>query len=386
MSRKTTFASEPVPVQEGRLSQRSRAAQAAARVAARYAKAPRYNEFLADEARNAMRAVEAASEAAQQAHAAVQCVLDGLEAADAPELLPQQELGASDMPASHEARNSQPLDERSPFSAANRAQQSRRTEEPGHMESADNLLNQAPTGALAETVEDDPGEPIYPNLIQFPRPMVATRRMRPRRAEGPLAGENTQPQLSIFEVDPGSVSIEATTAVDEPAAPVWMRAEELSPQFEPQPREPLLEEAVPQATRRSIKLAPLNLRLMSIVVDSSLILAACLALARMFVTGGAHLRSLHTAEILSAIALVAVGAAYQALFVILTGATPGMRYAGVALSTFKGQLPSRSQRRTRLAALVLSVLPFGLGLVWAVFDEDGLMGHERFSKTYLRKL
>jgi hypothetical protein len=38
----------------------------------------------------------------------------------------------------------------------------------------------------------------------------------------------------------------------------------------------------------------------------------------------------------------------------------------------------------RLAALLLTVLPLGLGLVWALFDEDGLMGHDRLSKTYMR--
>ena len=56
-----------------------RAAEAAARVAARYAKAPSYSEILAGEARAAVRAAEAAAEAALNAHAAAQAVLDGLE-------------------------------------------------------------------------------------------------------------------------------------------------------------------------------------------------------------------------------------------------------------------------------------------------------------------
>ena len=85
MSRKSPFASESTPAQDGRPTHGSRAAQAAARVAERYAQAPSYSELLADEARNAMRAAEAASKAAQQAQAAVEFVLDGLEAAAAPE-------------------------------------------------------------------------------------------------------------------------------------------------------------------------------------------------------------------------------------------------------------------------------------------------------------
>jgi len=48
----------------------SRAAEAAARVVARYAKAPSYSEMLAEEARAAVRAAEAASRAALEAQAA----------------------------------------------------------------------------------------------------------------------------------------------------------------------------------------------------------------------------------------------------------------------------------------------------------------------------
>src|ERR1700744_2963805 len=67
----------------------SRAAQAAARVAARYANAPSYNEMLAGEARAAMAAAEAASRAARAAQAAAQSVLDSLEAASQAESQPR---------------------------------------------------------------------------------------------------------------------------------------------------------------------------------------------------------------------------------------------------------------------------------------------------------
>lgn len=62
-----------------------RAARAAARVAARYANAPSYNQMLADEAHAAIRAAEAAQMAADDAHAAAQMVLAGLEAATSAE-------------------------------------------------------------------------------------------------------------------------------------------------------------------------------------------------------------------------------------------------------------------------------------------------------------
>ena len=54
--------------------------------------------------------------------------------------------------------------------------------------------------------------------------MVATRKVRPRLAEGPLAGAEFAPQLSILEVDPEDISTEPAAAiVDVPAAPEWMR-------------------------------------------------------------------------------------------------------------------------------------------------------------------
>jgi uncharacterized RDD family membrane protein YckC len=383
MSRKTPSASESTSAQDGRPTHGSRAAQAAARVAERYAQAPSYSEFLADEARNAMRAAEAASKAAQQAQAAVQYVLDGLEAAAAPEWVPQPGFEASNPPVSHETPDSQVLDERSPFSAAKRTEQARRLGERADDRQAP-ASPEASKEALDDSRADDAGVPIYANLIQFPRLMVATRRIRPRRAEGPLADAPAQSQLSIFEVDPASISTEAAPAVDEPAAPVWMRAEESSSEFEPQPEERLLEESRPRTTQGSIKLAPLNRRLMALVVDVSLTLAAFLSLALLLVSRAGNLPGLHTVELATALAMLAIGTAYQALFLVLARATPGMRYAGIALSTFEGRLPDRAQRCMRLAALLLSVLPLGLGLVWALFDEDRLMGHDRLSKTYLR--
>jgi uncharacterized RDD family membrane protein YckC len=76
---------------------------------------------------------------------------------------------------------------------------------------------------------------------------------------------------------------------------------------------------------------------------------------------------------------------YQTIFSTLTEATPGMRYAGISLCTFDDQCPTRAQRCGRLGALLLSLLPVGLGAAWAIFDEEHLSWHDRLSKTYQRK-
>src|ERR1700679_3702314 len=63
----------------------NRAALAAARVAARYAKAPSYSAMMAEEARAAVRAAEAASKAALESQVAQEQVRAGLEAASSSE-------------------------------------------------------------------------------------------------------------------------------------------------------------------------------------------------------------------------------------------------------------------------------------------------------------
>jgi uncharacterized RDD family membrane protein YckC len=73
------------------------------------------------------------------------------------------------------------------------------------------------------------------------------------------------------------------------------------------------------------------------------------------------------------------------LFNVFAKGTPGMRYADISLCTFDGQSPTREQRCARLVALLLSVLPAGLGVIWAIFDEDNLGWHDRLSDTYVRR-
>jgi len=363
MGHKTSSTSKTRVIDDGRPTQASRAAQAAARVAERYAQAPSYSKMLADEARAAVRAAEAASKAAHEAQAAVQYMLEGLEAAATPELVRQSEAVDTTAPTPLEAPQRHIIDE-SPMSSSGI--------QPGQTFEVNDELRGA-------------DQPIYANLIQFPREMVATRRMRPRLAEGPFAAAPPQAQLSIFEVDPGSVSTLPAPAIDEPAAPVWMRAEFATIEVEPRMEEDLLGEPAPQELpRNSIRLAPLSRRLMALIVDASLVLAVFVFAAMQFASHAKQMPGLRTIELGAVLAALAIGATYQTLFLTLAKATPGMKYAGIALSTFDGRSPSRAQRFGRVMALLLSVLPLGLGLVWALFDDDHLMGHDRLSKTYLR--
>jgi uncharacterized RDD family membrane protein YckC len=149
----------------------------------------------------------------------------------------------------------------------------------------------------------------------------------------------------------------------------------------------VLEEVLPQTNSAAPALqpAPINLRLMAAVVDGALTIAAVLAFAMVAAVKAQILPTIRQFEVGAAVALAVIGLLYQALFSALAKNTPGMKYAGISLCSFDDQIPTGAQRLGRLGAMLLSLLPVGLGVGWALFDEEHLGWHDRLSQTYLRK-
>ena len=367
--------------------------------------------MLADEARAAVRAAEVASEAAQKAHEAAQYFLEGLEAASSGEpgweLQPRPDRVRKRQSAAKPAQQNESeqllFDESPLFAAVGQPDEDAQRSEPEEAHAmareydaatSESDLRDWPVQAsnvrIHPSADDayaaDTVEPIYANLIQFPRELIATRKVRPRRAEGPLAATDGEPQLSIFEVDPEVISTEPmATATNHQEAPVWMRPEWRAIELERQPGEEFHREPELRASPMTMELAPVSRRLMAIAVDGALIMAAFLAVAMEAVTHVKGLPGPRAIEVASAFAVLAFAAAYLTTFFSLTKATPGMWYAGIRLRTFDGLNPTRAERCRRLVALLLSVLPLGLGLAWALFDADHLTWHDRLSGTYLHR-
>ena len=235
----------------------------------------------------------------------------------------------------------------------------------------------------------EPAQPIYANLIQFPRELVAARRVRPRLAEGPFVISEPGSQLSIFEVDPVTVSTEPAVADAVQQAPSWTAPNWSDIELDTQPSYDLDElpevAAVEPAAVPAIALAPLNRRLLAALVDGALIVGASLLVATLALSHSKVLPGIRDLELGGVFGFAIAATLYQMLFLTLATATPGMRYAHIRLITFDGQIPSRAQRIRRLAALPLSILPVGLGLAWAIFDEDHMSWHDRLSRTYPQK-
>jgi uncharacterized RDD family membrane protein YckC len=264
---------------------------------------------------------------------------------------------------------------------------------------------QAILDPLADAIVE-PTRLLPARVIEFPRELIAPRKARPRFAEGPLLDEapaiteapvssttqtvitraarpNTPPDaasLHIFEAEPEIDAQHATpSGTQTKSVPEWHSIHLDS-------EEPVRE---PQAAARPsllgdthLHVAPIEDRLMSGVVDIALTLAAFLVFVLVFAACTTHPPTGRAALIGAAVALFAMWVLYQLLFFSLSAATPGMRYAKIALCTFDDENPTRNAMRGRIAALLLSAMP--LGLLWAVFDEDYLGWHDRITQTYQR--
>jgi uncharacterized RDD family membrane protein YckC len=267
-----------------------------------------------------------------------------------------------------------------------------------------------------------PPMPLPANLIEFPRHLVASRKARPRLAEGPLReGAEAVPgvgQLRIFEVDPAQIN---TTPVSVTATmPQWTSIWLDSPGHTPAEGDAAailaLDEhsfegpAMPGGRAASLpQVASIGRRVAASAIDGGVVLAGFVAFAGAFLLTsdrnalwqpdapvGVLLRhGLHTiaGQVLLQPGMVLAASAcafgllyllYQALFFSLSGATPGMRCARIALCTFAEENPARSAMLGRIVAALLSACPLGLGFLWAALDEDRLTWHDRVSRMYQR--
>jgi len=73
---------------------------------------------------------------------------------------------------------------------------------------------------------------------------------------------------------------------------------------------------------------------------------------------------------------------YKVLWCLSNGDTAGMRWSRLRVVTFDGRNLDREQRFIRLASGCLSFLAAGLGLAWALVDEETLTWHDHISKTF----
>jgi uncharacterized RDD family membrane protein YckC len=133
-----------------------------------------------------------------------------------------------------------------------------------------------------------------------------------------------------------------------------------------------------------LPVAPLESRALASLVDALIVLCG----------GGLFLGLLGRWGIQLSVSKLGIGMAigstllfwmiYQYLFMVYSGGTPGMQATSMELTAFGGERVSRSGRKWRALGMLFSYCPLGLGLAWALVDEDGLCWHDRISHSYLR--
>src|ERR1700756_4507064 len=319
-------------------------ANVAAAVAARYAARPSYREVLEREAEEAALAAEKALMEAQVAQEAVRRRMEDARAAEAAaaeareveqRLLAEQERVERE---SIEVRYD--LDERTRRQMqAYEARRSARVPQSSHQPPPPHQP------LLSDPLEEEtvtPAVPLAANLIEFPRELVAARKVRPRLAEGPLRDAEPQAgQLRIFEVEPEAVDQRpgmsaAVVGLD------WssIRLDTPAPERPRRAMQALLDEA-------PIRPAALEDRIMAVLVDAALSFAGFLVFVFVFSSCTAHPPAGRSAMAAAFVALLATFVAYQWLFFRFGESTPGMMYAGIALCTLDDDNPTRASMQRR---------------------------------------
>jgi uncharacterized RDD family membrane protein YckC len=123
-------------------------------------------------------------------------------------------------------------------------------------------------------------------------------------------------------------------------------------------------------------------RLIAAAFDASMIILAVGAFLGVFLVAGGQVEFTRQNFGLLIGVITVVTLFYRWLWTLANGDSPGMKFAGLRLVDFDGRRPDRDQRGMRHLASLLSVVSVGLGLVWALVDEESLAWHDHISKTF----
>lgn len=123
-------------------------------------------------------------------------------------------------------------------------------------------------------------------------------------------------------------------------------------------------------------------RLLAVAADLALVMIAAGLLALIYHAGGGAAPPSTAMPLFYGGVVALVWLFYECLWAIAGGDTPGMEWARLRLISFDGHRPACRQRLLRLAVTVLGLLAAGLGILWALFDEEKLTWQDHVSNTF----
>jgi len=129
--------------------------------------------------------------------------------------------------------------------------------------------------------------------------------------------------------------------------------------------------------------ASLGRRMLAGLLDGLVLIGALAAFGGIFLWVNPKLPPVPVLAAAVIVVGVVLWAAYEFLFLVYTGSTPGLLLARLRLARFDGSPANRRTRRWRVLASYLSAFSLGLGYLWGVLDEDGLCWHDRITRTHV---
>jgi uncharacterized RDD family membrane protein YckC len=135
--------------------------------------------------------------------------------------------------------------------------------------------------------------------------------------------------------------------------------------------------------RDDCSVAPLQLRAMAAVFDAGLVVGFfALFLLTVRLTLG-HLPMGKSFYICYGFGLLLIAMIYKLMFCAFGQVTLGLQGARLEVVSYDGQPPTRSQCFVRMFSGWLSLASAGMGVLWALADQDHLSWHDHVSQTFL---
>jgi uncharacterized RDD family membrane protein YckC len=128
--------------------------------------------------------------------------------------------------------------------------------------------------------------------------------------------------------------------------------------------------------------APAMLRIEAALIDAALMFCPVVAgMAFFFYEGGQLPLDKHLVPFWMA-AVLTVPILYKTIWACANRDSIGMSHTGLRLVDFDGNPPSVERRLQRLLGSFISFLAAGIGLIWALVDEDALAWQDHISNTF----
>jgi uncharacterized RDD family membrane protein YckC len=245
--------------------------------------------------------------------------------------------------------------------------------------------------SLRETVSVAPAAPTRTRESTALRMEEPAAEQLPNLATSDSAlAEEPEPSAKVIEFPRwAAIPVSGTNELAEPVLdrPRIVEAPEILP---PPPALGgiLIEPAAKEETRTGAdhpqSSASIAQRMLAGLLDSLILGAALAAFAAVFLRlnpARAPLSVLFAGILAVAVLL---WTAYEFMFVVYTGSTPGLRMMRLRLARFDGSPVGRRVRRWRVLASFLSAASLGLGYLWSALDEDGLCWHDRITHTHIQ--